>query len=50
MTSAPQAVSGFVSLAIFESLLVVGLHLLLHQVLLYSELLHSFVRGPAIAV
>ncbi|CAK9060279.1 unnamed protein product [Durusdinium trenchii] len=40
-----QAVSNFTSLSIFEGLLLVGIHLLLHQVLLYSELLHSFVRG-----
>ncbi|CAK8990755.1 Midasin (Dynein-related AAA-ATPase mdn1) (MIDAS-containing protein) [Durusdinium trenchii] len=39
-----QAVSNFTSLSIFEGLLLVGIHLLLHQVLLYSELLHSFVR------
>jgi len=39
-----QAVSNFTSMTIFEGLLVVGLHLLLHQVLLYSELLHGFVR------
>jgi len=39
-----QAVSNFASLTIFEGVLAVALHLLLHQVLLYSELLHGFVR------
>mmetsp|Transcript_41304 Transcript_41304/g.89486 ORF Transcript_41304/g.89486 Transcript_41304/m.89486 type:complete len:268 (-) Transcript_41304:74-877(-) len=39
-----QAVSNFASLTLFEGVLAVALHLLLHQVLLYSELIHGFVR------
>jgi len=39
-----EAVSNFASLTIFEGVLTVALHLLLHQVLLYSELLHGFLR------
>lgn len=39
-----EAVSNFASLTLFEGVLAVAVHLLLHQVLLYSELIHGFVR------